>query len=129
MNKQIEEMAKIIDKAQKWHDIHCENTRQCEICEYHKGQVHCSSNYIAEDLFNAGYRNVHDFAKWHAEEQLKLSENVSKETAREILQEVSTIIKAIGKDYDLSGNQTLSMMCANIYNKVFDKLAENSVSR
>jgi len=86
MNKQIEEMAKIIDKAQKWHDIHCENTRQCEICEYHKGQVHCSSNYIAEDLFNAGYRNVHDFAKWHAEEQLKLSENVSKETAREILQ-------------------------------------------
>lgn len=87
MDKQIEEMAKIIGEN-SWEGI----TRpECYVC--------------AEALYNAGYRD-------------------EKETARKILQEIGTVIKAIGNDYNLSGNQTLSMLCTNIYNKVFDKLAE-----
>lgn len=97
MNKAIEEMAKIIDQTQKQgyqrifeetRNFVQENHRYSSKNDYDKAHSQTIDEIIAEALYNAGYRNAHDFAKWHAEEQLKLSENVSKETAREILQEL-----------------------------------------
>lgn len=94
-NKAIEEMAKIIDQTQKQgyqrifeetRNFVQENHRYSSKNDYDKAHSQTIDEIIAEALYNADYRNVHDFAKWHAEEQLKLSESVSKETAREILQ-------------------------------------------
>lgn len=89
-NKAIEEMGKLLKVIEK--DVIRSCTGFCRGCgskykEY--DNLTCYFMNIAERLYNAGYRNVHDFAKWHAEEQLKLSENVRKETAREILDKVS----------------------------------------
>lgn len=145
MNKQNEEMAKIVCGA-------CDFICDCEyLMKDKKAYTWCDlPKEVCEALYNAGYtQKVNDdevvISKEKIEEIKRLEHELGyregaqkresfyeeiaipterKETAREILQEVSTIIKAIGEDYDLSGNQTLSMLCANIHSKVMDKLAE-----
>ena len=81
--KQIEEMAKVIDQAQKQgyqrifeetRKFVQENHRYSNKNDYDKAHSQTIDEIIAESLYNAGYRK-------------------QKETAREILQEVKTILR------------------------------------
>ena len=90
MNKQIEEMAEIMEKCCNVYDEKGNHIRNK--CNEFDCEHYCETNNVccsfgrkqAEALYNAGYRKVDDFVMWHAAEQLKLAE----ETAREILQEL-----------------------------------------
>lgn len=100
-NKAIEEMARILSQADENSYAHCARTKSCKECKYNIGKFPCTQNCRAEALYNAGYRKVNDdeWEKFYSLEEAdywksrveEIGDVASKETAREILQEVRKV--------------------------------------
>ena len=97
MNKQIEEMAKVLVELPIL--FSCKISIDCLQCNYFK-EIGCQTKLVAEALYNAGYRKVEDIVEKVTVERPSMSdllneemkellkpilEQTRKETAREIL--------------------------------------------
>lgn len=133
-NQAIEEMAKKVDMAQEKYVNFCKPKKDCYRCDYNKVKdfCSCSSYFIAEALYNAGYRKVDESEKMNKQLQeiAKLKQDnqylsfivkmhkycvtpshcqnqgeTRKETAREILQEVSHDLEVWERECNLKDDK------------------------
>ena len=144
MNKQIEEMAKIMEECCNVYDEkgnHIRNKCNSYDCEYY-----CDTNYVccsfgmkeATALYNAGYRKVDDIVEKVTverpvmcdllnEEQRELQKvlETRKETAREILQDIDNyhkpIKEALVNDGLYNTGRGVEIICSKIKKLIAEK--------
>ena len=112
MNKQeqIEEMVKTVVDREKNYVI---GETECKKCNLNKCDLHCNIHseisYDCETLYDAGYRNA---------------EEVSKETAKEILSEIDNDLHDLAISYADKGHKDYYDICKYVHLKVISKITK-----
>lgn len=111
MNKQeqIEEMVKTVVDREKNCVI---GETECKKCNLNKCDLHCNIHseisYDCETLYNAGYRKA---------------EEVRKETAKEILDEIDNALHDLAMCY-AKGHKDYYAVCEYVHLKIISKIAK-----
>lgn len=112
MNKQeqIEEMVKTVVDREKNYVI---GETECKKCNLNKCDLHCNIHseisYDCETLYNAGYRKA---------------EEVRKETAKEILDEISNALHDMAMAYADKGRKDYYAVCEYVDLKIISKIIQ-----